>query len=161
MDKRSALRAFFRLVNRFVVVPVFQAGWGRIIPKSITGSVMVLGIRGRKTGMMRYAPVSYARMGENVYCYQGRETKGQWYLNILESPRVEVLLPEGRFSGIGEEVSDSQEKQRAIRQILLNSGLNRSMYGFDPRTATDETVREKTKDMPVIRIRLDCTNCTR
>lgn len=116
---------------------------------------MVLGIRGRKTGKMRYAPVSYARMGENVYCYQGRETKGQWYLNILASPRVEVLLPEGRFSGICEEVYDSQEKLKAIREILLNSGLNRSMYGFEPKTATDETVLEKTKDMPVIRIGLD------
>ena len=156
MDKRSTLRAFFRLVNRFVVVPVFQAGWGRIIPKSITGSIMVLGIRGRKTGKMRYAPVSYVRMGETVYCYQGRETKGQWYLNILASPRVEVLLPEGRFYGIGKEVSASQEKLMAIRQILLNSGLNRSMCGFDPKTALDETVQEKTGDMPVIRIRLDC-----
>lgn len=104
---------------------------------------------------MRYTPVSYARMGEAIYCYQGRETKGQWYLNLLESPRVEVLLPEGRFSGKGEEVSDSQEKLKAIRRLLMASGLNRSMYGFDPKTATDDVVLKKTGDVPVIRIRLD------
>lgn len=155
MDKRSVLRAFFRFINRFIVVPMFQIGWGRIISNSITGDVMVLGITGRKTGKIRYTPVSYARMGRHIYCYQGREMKGQWYLNLLANPKVEVLLPEGRFSGSGEEVSDPLEKLRAIRQILRGSGLNRSMYGFDPMTASDEAVLEKTRDMPVIRIRLD------
>jgi deazaflavin-dependent oxidoreductase (nitroreductase family) len=155
MDKRSVLRAFFRLINRFIVVPAFQIGWGGIISNSITGNVMVLGIRGRRTGKIRYTPVSYARMGQDIYCYQGKEMKGQWYLNLLANPKIEVLLSEGRFSGKGEEVSDPLEKLRAIRQILLGSGLNRSMYGFDPETAADEVVLEKTRDMPVIRIRLD------
>ncbi len=155
MDKRSVLRAFFRFINRFIVVPAFQTGWGRIISNSITGDVMVLGIAGRRTGKVRYTPVSYARNGLNIYCYQGKEMKGQWYLNLLANPKVEVLLPEGRFSGKGEEVCDSQEKLRAIKQILLASGLNRTMYGFDPKTAADEVVLEKTRDMPVIRIRLD------
>jgi deazaflavin-dependent oxidoreductase (nitroreductase family) len=157
MEKRSVLRTIFRLINRFIVVPAFQLGWGRIISNPITGDVMVLGITGRRTGKMRYTPVSYARMGPNVYCYQGREMKGQWYLNLLANPKIEVLLPEGRFSGRGEEVSDYREKMRAIRQLLMASGLNRSMYGFDPKTAADEVVLEKTRDMPVIRIRLDCT----
>jgi hypothetical protein len=155
MEKRSVLRALFRLINRFIVVPAFQLGWGRIISNSITGDVMVLGITGRRTGKMRYTPVSYARMGPNIYCYQGKEMKGQWYLNLLGSPKIEVLLPEGRFSGKGEEVSDPREMMRAIRLILLGSGLNRSMYGFDPETASDEEVQEKTRGMPVIRIRID------
>ena len=50
MDKRSVPRAFFRLANRFIVVPAFQYGLGRIIPKSLTGDIMVLGIASRKTG---------------------------------------------------------------------------------------------------------------
>jgi hypothetical protein len=157
MEKRSVLRAFFRLINRFIVVPAFQLGWGRIISNPITGDVMVLGITGRRTGKIRYTPVSYARIGPNIYCYQGKEMKGQWYLNLLASPKIEVLLPEGRFSGKGEEVSDPLEKLRAIRQLLVASGLNRSMYGFDPETAADEDVQEKTRGMPVIRIRLDST----
>jgi hypothetical protein len=157
MDKRSVLRAFFRLINRFVVVPAFQLGWGRIVSNSITGDVMVLGIRGRRTGKMRHTPVSYARIGPDIYCYQGREMKGQWYLNLLASPRIEVLLPEGRFSGHGEEIHNGAEKLKAIRLILLASGLNRTMYGFDPETAAGEVMLEKTRDMPVIRIRLDST----
>ena len=118
---------------------------------------MVLGIAGRKTGMIRYTPVSYARIGPKIYCYQGKEMKGQWYLNLLANPEVEVLLPSGLFSGRGEAVSDTAEKLQAMRQILKGSGLNSSMYGFDPEAATDEVVREKTKDIPVVRITLDLT----
>ena len=116
---------------------------------------MVLRIAGRKTGKIRYTPVSYAQIGPNIYCYQGKETKGQWYLNLLANPEVEVLLPSGRFSGHGEVVSDTAEKLQAIRQILLGSGLNRTMYGFDPTAAPDEVVQEKIGDIPVVRIRLD------
>ncbi|MFZ2472341.1 MAG: nitroreductase/quinone reductase family protein [Methanothrix sp.] len=155
MDKKSALRAFFRFVNRFIVVPVFQIGRGAVISNSLTGDIMVLGITGRKTGKIRYTPVSYAQIGPMIYCYQGKEMKGQWYLNLLANPKVEVLLPEGHFSGHGEPVHDTAEKLQAIRQILLCSGLNRSMYGFDPKKAPDEIVQEKTKDIPVIRILLD------
>jgi len=121
---------------------------------------MVLRITGKKTGKIRYTPVSYARIGPNIYCYQGKEMKGQWYLNLLAHPEVEVLLPEGRFSGHGEEVHDTAEKMQAIRQILMGSGLNRSMYKFDPKTATDEVVQKKTGDIPVIRIRLDSSGET-
>jgi deazaflavin-dependent oxidoreductase (nitroreductase family) len=157
MDKRSVLRAIFRFVNRFIVVPAFQRGLGRIISNPLKGDIMVLGILGRKTGKIRYTPVSYARIGERVYCYQGKEMKGQWYLNLLANPEVEVLLPSGRFSGHGEEVSDPTEKLKAMRQILKGSGLNSSMYGFDPVAAPDEVVHEKTRDMPVVRITLDST----
>ena len=134
-----------------------EAGGGSYpIPSQET--LWCCGIAGRKTGKIRYTPVSYARIGPNIYCYQGKETKGQWYLNLLANPEVEVLLPGGRFSGHGEEVSDTAEKIQAIRQILLGSGLNRSMYGFDPEAAADEVVREKTRDIPVVRIRLDSMN---
>jgi deazaflavin-dependent oxidoreductase (nitroreductase family) len=155
MDRRSVLRAFFRVVNRFIVVPAFHSGLGRIIPNSLTGDIMVLGIAGRRTGIIRYTPVSYARIGPKIYCYQGKEMKGQWYLNLLANPEVEVLLPSGLFSGHAEAVSDDAEKLQAMRQILKGSGLNSSMYGFDPAAATDDVVREKIKDIPVVRITLD------
>lgn len=155
MDRRSVLRAFFRFVNGSIVVPAFQRGLGRIISNPLSGNIMVLGIAGRKTGKIRYTPVSYAGTGERIYCYQGKEMKGQWYLNLLANPKVEVLLPSGRFFGHGEEVHDAEEKLQAMRQILKGSGLNSSMYGFNPDSAQDEVVREKTKDMPVIRITLD------
>lgn len=130
-------------------------GLGRFISNPLTGNIMVLGIRGRKTGRMRYAPVSFAPRDEKVYCYQGRETRGQWYLNILAHPDVEVLLPQGRFSGRAEELPEGPERLKALRMLLQGSGLSRSMYGFDPAEASDELMKEKTRGIPVISIALN------
>ena len=129
-------------------------GLGRFISNPLTGNIMVLGIRGRKTGKIRYAPVSFARLDEKVYCYQGKETRGQWYLNILAHPDVEVLLPRERFSGRAEELLDGPERLKALRMLLQGSGLSRSMYGFDPAEAPDEVLEEKTRGIPVIGIAL-------
>ena len=154
MDQRSLLRAVFRIVNRFIVVPGFKMGLGRFISNPLTGNIMVLGIQGRKTGKIRYAPVSFARRDGIVYCYQGKETRGQWYLNILAHPDVEVLLPRERFSGRAEELPEGPERLKALRMLLQGSGLSRSMYGFDPAEAPDEVLEEKTRGIPVIGIAL-------
>ncbi|MDD1732073.1 MAG: nitroreductase family deazaflavin-dependent oxidoreductase [Methanothrix sp.] len=111
-------------------------GLGSLISNPITGKIMVLGIRGRRTGKMRYTPVS-------------------WYLNILAHPQVEVLLPQGRFTGRAEEVGEGPERLEAMRLLLQGSGLSRSMYGFDPATASDDLLAEKTRGIPVIGIRVD------
>jgi deazaflavin-dependent oxidoreductase (nitroreductase family) len=155
LDRRGLLRAVFRIVNRMIVVPGFKMGLGRFISNPLTGNIMVLGIRGKKTGKMRYAPVSFARQDEKVYCYQGKETRGQWYLNILAHPQVEVLLPQGRFFGRAEELPDGPERLEALRMLLQGSGLSRSMYGFDPAEASDQELEEKTRGIPVISISLN------
>lgn len=151
MNKRKILRALFRVVNRFIIVPAYQNGLGRLTSRFI-GDVMVLGVIGRKTKKIRYTPVSYARLGEWIYCYQGKETKGQWYLNILANPDVTVILPDKTFSGRGEEVMDAAERLKAMRYLLKGSGLYSAMYGFDPHSAPDNVVLEKTKGIHVIRI---------
>lgn len=129
-------------------------GLGRFISNPLTGNIMVLGIRGKKTGKIRYAPVSFARRDDKVYCYQGKETRGQWYLNIQAHPDVEVLLPQGRFFGRAEQLPEGPERLKALRMLLQGSGLSRSMYGFDPAEAPDEVLEEKTRGIPVIGIAL-------
>ncbi len=130
-------------------------GLGRFISNPFTGNIMVLKIRGRKTGKIRYAPVSFARRDEKVYCYQGKETRGQWYLNLLAHPQVEVILPRERFSGRAEQLPQGPERLMALRMLLQGSGLSRSMYGFDPAEAPDEVLEEKTRGIPVISIALN------
>jgi len=155
MSRKGILRAFFRIVNRLIVVPAFNAGLGWIISNPIAGDIMVLGILGRKTGRMRYTPVSYIRLEGKIYCYRGREMQGQWYLNLLANPRVEIILPDGRLSGHGEEVTDGNERVEAMRLLMMGSGLSSSLYGFDPSNASDEAVAEKIRGIAVIRITLD------
>jgi deazaflavin-dependent oxidoreductase (nitroreductase family) len=146
-------RTFFKFLNRYIVVPAFKKGLGKLMSNPLTGRVMVLETIGRKTGKIRYTPVNYAPIDEIIYCYQGRHLKGKWYLNILANPRVELLLPSCHQIGHAEEVSDPKEAVQAIRQILRGSGLGGLIYGFNPFTVTDDVLKKKTEGIPVVRIK--------
>jgi deazaflavin-dependent oxidoreductase (nitroreductase family) len=157
MDKKSIPRAFFRCLNRFIVVPAFNRGFGWLISNPVFGHIMVLKVVGRRTGKVYYTPVSYASIGKRVYCYQGSRLKGQWYLNIKENPQVEVILPDVRFAACAKDVTDPQERLNAIRQLLKDSGINRFIYGFNPFSAPDSVIQEKTRGIPVVRITPFCS----
>jgi deazaflavin-dependent oxidoreductase (nitroreductase family) len=155
MNRRSISRAFFRLFNKYIVVPAFQNRLGWIISNSITGHIIVLKTIGKKTGQIRYSPVSYSVEGKTIYCYQGKRLKGQWYLNLIANPRVEVLTTKGRFVGYAQEVNDISEKLLAMKLILKDSGLSGFVYGFNPHTASDDMIQEKIEDIAVVKISLD------
>lgn len=114
---------------------------------------MVIKTRGRKTGKVRCTPVYHAQIDEKIYCYQGKHMKGQWYLNVLANPDVEVLLPGGSLKGLAEEVDDPKEAATAIRQILKGSGIWAFLYGFNPFTVEDSVLEKKVQGIPVIRIK--------
>lgn len=141
---------FFRLLNGFFVVPAFRIGLGRIVSNSVTGRVMVLIVKGRKTGKTRYTPVGYAIINGKIYCYRGERSQGAWYLNILAEPHMEVMLPEGRIRGHAEEVTNDDEKFAALRQILKNGGLSGFIYGFNPWTVEEDVLRERLRGVSVI-----------
>jgi deazaflavin-dependent oxidoreductase (nitroreductase family) len=149
----SLERAAFRILNRYIVVPGFKRGLGRLISNPLTGRIMVLKLTGRRTGKIRYTPVNYAVIDENLYCYRGRHLKGEWYLNILANPQVEVILPSRTTKGFAEEVKYAKEAAYAILQILRGSGLGAFVYGFNPFTVTDDVLLKKTAGIPVVRIK--------
>lgn len=152
MNSRFFSRALFRYVNQLIVVPAFKMGLGRLISNPLVGQVMVLKFRGKRTGRIYYTPVSYAVIDGKIYCYQGKRLKGQWYQSLMANPEVEILLPDRHILGFAEEVTDSREREAAMRQILKSSGLGSFVYGFNPNTASDELIQEKTRGIPVVRI---------
>ena len=64
------LRQFFRLLNRYFMVPVFRLGLGAFVGSPLGGYIMVVKTIGRKTGEARYTPVNYAIIDGNVYCLE-------------------------------------------------------------------------------------------
>lgn len=154
-------RLFFRLLNSFFVLPAFRIGLGRIVSNPLTGRVMVLILKGRKTGRILYTPVGYAIMNGRIYCYRGERSQGAWYLNLLAEPHLEVMLPEGRIRGYAEEVTDDDEKIAALRQILKNGGLSGFIHGFNPWTVEDGVLRERMSDVKVVRITPDGSSISR
>jgi deazaflavin-dependent oxidoreductase (nitroreductase family) len=150
-ELENKARHSFGYLNRYFMVPMFRLGFGPFMGTPFSGYIMVLKTIGKKTGKVRYAPVNYAI--ENVYCLAGFGKISDWYRNLLAHPNIQVIMPSGAITGIADQVIDSEERLRVIRQILINGGFAGFAYGYDPRTASDEKILETTGDIPVIRIR--------
>lgn len=148
------LQRGFRYVNRYVAVPLLEAGLGPLCNTPVTGSLMVLRTRGRTSGLWRDAPLGYLILDGHVYCTAGFGYRTQWVRNIQADPRVQVLLPTIAVTGVAEEVRDPAEWSRGMRALLASMGIiSRSMIG-DVRRASDEGLRAMAGGLPLIRIRV-------
>jgi hypothetical protein len=81
----------------------------------------------------------------------GKDT--HWYRNLQAQASIEVIMPNGPLAGVAEDATDCEEAILVMRQLLKNSGMAGFFAGFNPFTATDAELREKTEDYPLIRIR--------
>lgn len=148
------LQRGFRYVNRFVAVPLLEAGLGPLCNTPLTGSLMVLRTRGRASGLWRDAPLAYLILDGQVYCTAGFGYRTQWVRNIQADPRVQVLLPTIAVTGVAEEVTDPAEWCRGMRDLLGSMGIiSRPMIG-DVRRASDEGLRAMAGGLPLFRIRV-------
>jgi len=149
-----ALHGGFNGVNKYVSVPGLKMGLGRFISNPLTGYLMILRTRGRKSGEMRDAPLGYTIVDEHVYCVAGFGRRTHWLQNVLIDPKVEVILPGRSFSGLAEEVTDPDERRRVLPPLLRSMGVIAGMVGMgNPwRDSPDEIARE-CEGMPLVRIR--------
>jgi deazaflavin-dependent oxidoreductase (nitroreductase family) len=146
------LRRIFRMLNRYFMVPMFRLGFGPFIGNPLTGYIMVLKTRGRKSGRTRYSPVNYTIHNGSVYCLAGWGKTSDWYRNLTAAPQVELILPGGAYSGIAETVADLDEKRIVIRQVLKNGGFAGFLEGFNPYNIPDEQLAARTTGMVLVRI---------
>jgi deazaflavin-dependent oxidoreductase (nitroreductase family) len=153
MSGDVALRRFFKVLNRFFMVPMFRLGFGALLGTPFSGYIMVLKTIGRKSGKMRYAPVNYAVIDGCVYCLAGFGSVAHWYRNVQAHPGLELIMPGGAVAGVAEEVTAPDEYLRAARQVLKNGGFAGFMMGFNPFTASDDVLRDGLRGIPVLRIR--------
>jgi deazaflavin-dependent oxidoreductase (nitroreductase family) len=146
-------RAFLG-VNRYAAVPLLRAGLGPLFATPLTGSLMVLRTRGRRSGRWRDAPLGYVILDGSVYCTAGFGRPTQWFRNIEADPRVELLLPAGALAGTAEEVTEPIEWTRAMRALLTSLGLiSRATLG-DVRPMSDEGLRAHVGALPLVRIQV-------
>lgn len=146
------MRSFFRLLNRFFMVPVFRLGLGPIFGNPFSGYIMVLKTLGRKSGKTRFSPVNYAIHNGSVYCLAGFGRVSDWYRNLQFAPQIELIMPGGALSGRCETVSDPEERRTIVRRILKNAGFAGFFEGYNPYTISDAELAVKTANLPVVRI---------
>ncbi len=154
----TQIKKIFKWLNRWIVF-VFRSGYGPIFTwPFIWGKIMVVENIGRKSGLVRYAPVNYAHApaGDGVYCLSGFGPDSHWYRNILQTPQVAVWIGSQRIEGRAQPVANSEQHLDIYRQVLINSGFATPLFeGIQPKTASQETIRAMAQRSPLIHLQLD------
>ncbi len=146
-----ALARFFWFLNKFFMVPLFRLGLGPFIGNPFTGYIMVMKVIGRKSGKTYYVPVNYAIKDGNVYCISGGRRSSDWFRNLMAKPEVELILPGGAIYARSEEATDPGKKLIVSRQLLKNAGFAGFFEGYNPHKISDEDLRDKVEDLPLLR----------
>ena len=146
------LRRIFKSFNRLMLL-LWRLGLGSWINwPAFSGSIMVIKHTGRKTGLTRHTPVNYAIVDEDIYCTAGFGSVSDWYRNLLANPQVEIWLPDGRWAGVADDVSDAQDRGALLRQVILASGFAGPMFGVNPKQLSDADFEKLMSSYRLIRI---------
>ena len=116
------------------------------------GAVMVIKHTGRRSGKKYLTPVNYAEMDGDIYCTAGFGAISDWYRNLLVNPQVEVWLPDGRWSGYAQDVTDSPNRAALFRQVIVASGFAGPLFGVNPKSLADEDLEKLLETYRLIRI---------
>lgn len=153
LSTEERLRQGFKYFNHFML-GMWRLGLGKWMNrKELSGQIMVLTHKGRKTGLLRRTPVNYAIVDGELYCTAGFGAGSDWYKNILSDPEVEVWLPDGWWAGLAEDVSTSDTRLLIMRQVLIASGFAARAAGVDPEKITSEELAAATEKYRLVHIR--------
>lgn len=151
MDNPAA-RLIFRWLNRLFMVPVFRLGLGALLGTPPGGYVMVMKMKGWKSGKTRYVPVNYALKDGDIYCLSGFGKIAHWYRNLMAEPNIEVILPGKALSSQVQDASEQEDALELLRQILKNSGFASFLAGINPFRVSDERLAEVTAEYRLLRL---------
>lgn len=145
------VRRIFWVLNKFFMVPMFRLGFGPFFGNPLSGYILVLKTIGRKSGKARYVPLNYAIHKGDVYCISGGRKTSDWYRNLHANPEIEMTLPGGALYARMDEICDPDEKGLIARQVLKNAGFAGFFEGYNPWRISDEELKHKIADLPVLR----------
>jgi len=143
----------FLKVNRWSTLPLLRAGVGPWLGTPIGGYLLLLRVRGRRSGALREVPLSYLIAEEAAWVCAGMGPGAQWYQNLLADPAVEVVLPGRTVACRAEDVRDPGTRQRIMPALVRALGLPGGLGGVDPRRATDDEILEAYGWVPLISLR--------
>jgi deazaflavin-dependent oxidoreductase (nitroreductase family) len=145
-------RRVFRALNRYFMVPALKAGLGPWLGTPLTGWLLLLRVRGRKSGLVRDNPLSYLVADGAVWVMAGFGSRTDWYRNLLADPEVELLLP-GRTIACRAQVVDSPYiRARIIPQLVRATGAPGFLTGMNPYRSTDDQLLAAAAWVPLVRL---------
>ena len=116
---------FFPALNRLMRILLNSP-----LHRLMSGSVMTIYFRGRKTGKRRATPVRYLKESDTcVVCLTGRETG--WWPNFLEPRDVELQLAGRRVRARAQaRPDDTDRKSSVLRETLKRFPADAPYHGI-------------------------------
>jgi deazaflavin-dependent oxidoreductase (nitroreductase family) len=149
----AAALSFFKVLNRWFMVPAVRAGLGPWVSTPLGGYMVLLRVRGRKSGLVRETPLNYVIADGSAWVLAGFGPHTEWYRNLLADPDVEIVLP-GRppLAAVASEVTMANVRAR-IMPAILRSTIGPSLAaGMNPFTMTDQAVLDGMAWVPLVRL---------
>jgi deazaflavin-dependent oxidoreductase (nitroreductase family) len=149
----DASRILFRYGNRYAMVPFHRAGLAAWLGSPLSGWQCLLTTTGRRSGLPRHTPLGYLVADGATWVMAGYGPSTLWYRNVLDDPRVTLLLP-GRppIAALAAEEVDPSVRARVIPPLCRSMALPGAMIGCLPATSTDERILECVAWVPLVRI---------
>jgi len=148
----TPLRKAFRVLNRWAAAPLIRAGGGPFLTTTATGSILVLRTTGRKSGLVREAPLGYTVIDGRVVVMAGYGRKAHWFRNALADPEVEVLLPGALIAGRAEEITEPDERRATFRTLVESMGVVGRLTLGNVRGMSDAEVDQLAVAFPILAI---------
>lgn len=146
------LHAAFLALNRWVAVPLLRAGLGAWTGTPIGGYVLLLRTRGRRSGAVREAPLSYLVTEGAAWVCAGFGERTAWYRNAMADPRVEVVLPGRTLACTATDERDPAVRRRVMPALVRAVGLP-GMLGGVRLGASDAEILDAYAWVPLVCLR--------
>ncbi len=145
----------FKTLNRYFMIPMHRAGLGAWLGSPLGGWMLLLRVRGRKSGLVRETPLNYLVADGSVWIVAGFGPVTEWYRNLIADPAVEVWLPTRHLTGTAVEVRSPAVRAKVLPALIRSTGLPSFLAGVNPWTATDAQITDALDFVPLIRIDAD------
>jgi deazaflavin-dependent oxidoreductase (nitroreductase family) len=155
LARERAVRAVDRALrglNRWLMVPALRLGLGAWLGTPFGGYILLLRVRGRRTGIVRDTPLSYLVADGAAWVLAGFGTRTQWYRNLVADPTVDVWLPGRTYRCRAEVAGDDDVRRRILPRLVRNTGAPALLIGCDPWRASDDRIVELLSGVPLIRL---------
>jgi deazaflavin-dependent oxidoreductase (nitroreductase family) len=149
----DASRTAFRYGNRYGMVPFHRAGLAAWLGNPLTGWQCLLTTTGRRSGLARHTPLGYLVADGAAWVMAGYGPSTLWYRNLLDDPRVTLLLPaRPPIAALADETRDPSVRARIIPALARSMVLPGATIGCFPPAATDERILELLAWIPLVRV---------
>ncbi len=122
----------------------YRATGGRVGRRLVDNDMLLLTTTGRRTGSRHTVPLLYLRDADGaplvIASWGGRDRHPEWYLNLVDDPRVRVQIDTDRFEAVAVPLGEPERSEWWRCAVAAYDGY------ADYQAKTDRVI-------PVVRLR--------